>query len=262
MSRLSRTLGTLRDEGRGALMAYLCIGDPDVATSVEGLVAAAQGGADILEVGWPFSDPVADGPVIQAASERALRHTRRDDVIGAVTRLRARTEQPIAVLSYCNPLLAGGLDETLRALADAGADALVIPDLPLEEAGAWREAAAACGVSIAPFIAPTTDAARLPEIARAADGFVYAVALLGVTGTAEDEEETILPVVEALRSYTQAPVLAGFGIRDGASAARWRRRGLDGVIVGTALVAAMEREGPVGVRNLVRQIRAGIDNLG
>jgi tryptophan synthase alpha chain len=262
MSRLNHALRTLRDAGRGALMAYLCIGDPDVATSVEGLVAAAEGGADILEIGWPFSDPVADGPVIQAASERALRHTHRSDVLGAVAALRERVSQPIAVLSYCNPLMAGGRSETLQELAAAGADALVIPDLPLEETGPWREDAAKCGITIAPFISPTTDAVRLPKIAEAADGFVYAVALLGVTGTAEDEAESILPVVEALRSYTKTPVLAGFGIRDGASAQRWRRRGLDGVIVGTALVAAMERDGPTGVGNLVRQIRAGIDNLG
>ncbi|MDA8344007.1 MAG: tryptophan synthase subunit alpha [Thermaerobacter sp.] len=262
MTRLQEALQGLRQEGRAALMAYLCAGDPTIEASVEGLVAAAQAGADILEIGWPFSDPVADGPVIQAASERALRHTRRVDVISAVAALRARVAQPIAVLSYCNPLISSGRDETLRELAQAGADALVIPDLPLEESAPWREAAAALGLSITPFIAPTTDPQRLPQIAQAADGFVYAVALLGVTGAAEDKAESILPVVAALRRHKDVPVLAGFGIGDAAAAARWRSRGLDGVIVGSALVKAMAQEGAEGVRNLVRQIRAGLDNLG
>ena len=262
MTRLQETLQRLRAENRAALMAYLCAGDPTVEGSIEGLAAAAQAGADILEVGWPFSDPVADGPVIQAASERALRHTRREDVIAAVAALRQRVAQPIAVLSYCNPLISAGRDETLHVLAQAGADALVVPDLPMEESAAWRQAAQAEGLAITQFIAPTTDAQRLPHIAEAADGFVYAVALLGVTGSAEDSAESILPVVAALRSHRDVPVLAGFGIGDGASAARWRSRGLDGVIVGSALVQAMAERGPEGVRRAVREIRAGLDSVG
>ncbi len=262
MTRLKDSLQQIREARRASLMAYLCAGDPSIERSVEGLAAAAAAGADLLEIGWPFSDPVADGPVIQAASERALHHARRADVIRAVAALRARVQQPIVVLSYLNPLLAGGRDETLRELSDAGADALVIPDLSLEESAPWREAAAAHGLSLTPFIAPTTGAGRLPQIAQAADGFVYAVALLGVTGSAADEAESILPVVEALRAHTKAPVLAGFGIGDAQAAARWRSRGLDGVIVGSALVAAMAKDGPPGVGRLVAEIRAGLDSVG
>jgi tryptophan synthase alpha chain len=243
-------------------MAYLCAGDPTLEHSIEALRTAAAAGADILEIGWPFSDPVADGPVIQAASQRALGHTGRAEVIEAVRRVRAVTDAPIALLGYCNPLLRQGLEATVGELARAGVDALVVADLAFEESAPWRAACGAHGVSLVPFVAPTTRPERLQAIAAAADSFVYAVALLGVTGQRVEQSESILPVVAELRRHTRAPVLAGFGIGDGAQAALWRQRGLDGVIVGSALVQALAEGGQAAVGAKVREIRSGLDNLG
>ena len=262
MSRLADTLHSAMATGRTLLMAYLCAGDPSVEASVGGLLAAAAAGADIVEIGWPFSDPVADGPVIQAASQRALPHTGRAEVLEVVRQVRQASDVPIALLGYCNPILNRGLEKTIGELAAAGVDALVVADLAFEESEPWRAICRANGVSLVPFIAPTTQGGRLEAIARAADSFVYAVALLGVTGQRTEQSSSILPVVEGLRRHGGAPVLAGFGIGDGEQAALWRRRGLDGVIVGSALVAAMAESGQTAVADKVRTIRSGLDNLG
>ncbi len=262
MSRLADTLREAGQARRALLMAYLCAGDPSPAQSAQALVAAAEAGADILEIGWPFSDPVADGPVIQAASQRALPHTGRAEVLEVVREVRAGSQAPIALLGYCNPILRHGLQETVRDLASAGVDALVVADLAFEETAPWREACQAQGMSVVPFIAPTTQGPRLEAIAAAADSFVYAVALLGVTGQRLEQSASILPVVARLRQHTAAPVLAGFGIGDGEQAALWRQRGLDGVIVGSALVQAMLEGGAQAVGAKVRAIRSGLDNLG
>lgn len=262
MSRLKSTLATARQEGRGLLMAYLCAGDPTLAESAGAIAAAGEAGADILEIGWPFSDPVADGPVIQAASQRALPHTGRAGVLEVVRAVRRSSPKPIALLGYCNPILRHGLDATMEELAAAGVDALVVADLAFEESDPWRAACRRHGISLVPFVAPTTQAARLAAIGRAADSFVYAVALLGVTGQRAEQSASILPVVDHLRRHTNAPVLAGFGIGDGDQAALWRRRGLDGVIVGSALVAALAEGGRDAVAGKVRSIRSGLDKLG
>lgn len=259
MSRLEELFVNLRAQRRLALMAYLCAGDPDHAKSREALLSAASAGADILEVGWPFSDPVADGPVIQAASERALGHTRREDVLRLIRELREAVSAPIAVLSYVNPLLRHGLEETLSALGEAGADALVVPDLSLEESDAWRESASRAGIALVPFIAPTTTEERIEKVAKVAKGFVYAVALTGVTGARVSQSEEILPVVHRLKARTSVPVLAGFGIGDGGAAALWRGRGVDGVIAGSALVQALREGGPAAVGALVRELRLALD---
>lgn len=259
MSRIDDVFQALRAERRLALMAYLCAGDPDYAQSRAALLAAAAAGADILEVGWPFSDPVADGPVIQAASERALGHTHRGDVIRLIAELRQAATQPIALLSYANPLLRHGLEQTLGELAAAGADALVVPDLSLEESDAWRAACDARGIALIPFIAPTTTEERIGKVARAARGFVYAVAVTGVTGARHSQSDEILPVIRSLREATDIPVLAGFGIGDARAAALWRGRDVDGVIAGSALVRALQEGGPPAVAALVREIRAGLD---
>jgi len=262
MSRLGETLAAARTRGRTLLMAYLCAGDPTLAQSVEAMQAASDAGADIIEIGWPFSDPVADGPVIQAASGRALGHTGRAEVLEAIRQVRRASAAPIAVLGYCNPVLRHGLDETAAALAAAGADALLAADLSFEESEPWRAACRRHGLSLVPFIAPTTRGERLRQIAGAADSFVYAVARLGVTGQRAEQSQAILPVVEGLREHTDAPVLAGFGIGDASAAVQWRQRGLDGVIVGSALVAALAGGGVPAVREKVREIRSGLDNLG
>jgi len=262
MTRLEGLLCAARAEGRTLLMAYLCAGDPTPEESARALLRAGAAGADILEVGWPFSDPVADGPVIQAASQRALPHTGRAEVLAVVREVRRGTEAPIAVLGYCNPLLRGGVERTAGELAQAGADALVVADLAFEESGPWRAACRAAGISLVPFVAPTTSGRRLEAIAQAADSFVYAVAAFGVTGRREGQSDAILPVVAALRRLTERPVLAGFGIGDGEGAALWRRRGLDGVIVGSALVQALGAGGAQAVADLVREVRQGLDRAG
>lgn len=198
--------------------------------------ALARGGADALELGFPFSDPIADGPVLQAAADLALRHgTRFADLLGQV-RATSRI-LPTAVMTYANPIWRRGLLPSMNALRRAGASALVVPDLSLEETGPWRRAAGGAGLDLPLLAAPAVSPSRVGEISRASTGFLYLVSRYGTTGkTRPGDALDLRPFVRAARRASpRLPVLVGFGVRDRSSAAQALSSGADGVIVGSAV---------------------------
>lgn len=234
--RLDAALSAARSAGRPIVVPYVLIDRRRRARLASTVRALAEGGASALELGFPFSDPIADGPVLEAAANRALRAgTRWADLLAAV-----RTASPIlptAVMTYANPIVRHGLAEGMRALSDAGATGLIVPDLSWEEAGPWRRAARAARLSLVLLAAPALSAARTAEIARASRGFLYLVARYGITGRqgSADANELAGLVRAAHRAAPHRPVLVGFGVRDPGTARSAVATGADGVIVGTAL---------------------------
>lgn len=274
MNRIEQTFATLRASGKRALCAYLCMGDPSLAESVELAVAAAEAGADLLELGVPFSDPTADGPVIARAALRAIHGgATLAGVIEAAAAIRARTAVPLVLFTYYNPVLVSGEASVIERARAAGVDALLLVDLPPEEGSELRAAAAAAGLAIVPLVAPTSDEARADTIVgavRAAggpQGFLYYVSMTGVTGAGSANLAAARAHASALRARSGWPVLVGFGI-DGPEAARAaagpRGEGPDGVVVGTAIVKRIEAgktaaERMAAVTGLVKSLRAGLD---
>jgi tryptophan synthase alpha chain len=222
---------------RAALMPYLMAGFPDLDGSRRIGLAAAEAGADLLELGVPFSDPLADGPVIQMAGTRALEAGIHTVDVLALARDLARSV-PVVLMCYANPILARGVERFAGELAAAGASGLIVPDLPLEEAPAVLRACEERGLALVPLVAPTTPEDRMETIGRRARGFVYAVSLLGTTGERDGLAESFAAVVARAAAHTDVPVAVGFGIATGAHAAEAARAGADGVIVGSRLVRA------------------------
>ncbi len=267
-ARIDTTLAKLRAEKRKALVAYLCIGDPSVDESVDLAVACAEAGADILELGTPFSDPSADGPAIARASSRAL--TKGGGLaatLAAAKKIRARTEVPLVLFGYANPIFVRGDERTIDDAADAGIDALLVVDLPLEEGAALRRRAGERNLAVVPLLAPTSSEGRAAQVQAAGKiapvGFVYYVSVAGVTGAAKAPLAEASERAGALRAATSLPVIIGFGIAtpDDARAAATKA---DGVVVGTALVKIVEEETTAearraGVTALVRSLRAALD---
>jgi tryptophan synthase alpha chain len=237
---------------RAALMPYLMGGFPSLDVSRAIGEAYADGGADLVELGIPFSDPLADGPVIHAAGTAALRAGATvAGVLGVAEALAARL--PVVVMCYANLVLARGADAFAAALRDAGASGLIVPDLPLEEAPAVLEACDGAGVALVPLVAPTTPDERLARIGSRARGFLYTVSLTGTTGERAALSETFAAVVERAKAHTDVTVALGFGIGTPEQAAQAAAAGADGVIVGSRLVraAAEAPDGPGAVRDLV-----------
>jgi tryptophan synthase alpha chain len=222
---------------RAALMPYLMGGFPDVATSRAIGEAYADGGADLVELGVPFSDPLADGPVIQAAGTRALA---AGATVGAVLEVAAALSErfPVVVMCYANLVYARGAAGFAEALAGAGASGLIVPDLPLEEAADVRSACEAAGVALVPLVAPTTPDDRLAAIGSTARGFLYTVSVTGTTGERAALSDAFAGVVARAKAHTQVPVALGFGIATPEHAAQAADAGADGVIVGSRLVRA------------------------
>ncbi len=247
MSRLDATFARLRAEGRAAFISYVMAGDPDLDGSEQILLGLPGAGADIIELGYPFSDPMAEGPAIQLASQRALAAgaTLRS-VLGQVARFRALRfaeagrETPVVLMGYLNPLLSYGYVAFARDAAAAGVDGLICVDCPPEESGDLADALDAEGISLIRLTAPTTDDARLEVVARRTSGFVYYVSVAGVTGTKEADAEAVAPAVARVRAATGLPVAVGFGIRTPERAAAVARVA-DAAVVGTALVEEVAR---------------------
>jgi tryptophan synthase alpha chain len=263
--RIERVFAKRRAEGRAVLVAYLTVGDPSLEDTVRCAVAAAEAGADVLELGVPFSDPTADGPVIAAAAHRAIRQGGSlRSALQVASRVRAASDVSIVVFSYYNPILAFGPERLPKAVADAGADGLLLVDLPPEEGTELRAAAQAAGLAVIPLVAPTTGAARVERVLAGARGFVYYVSLTGVTGSGAAPLEAAGRAAASLRVRAQLPVVVGFGITSAAKARIVAEQGVDGVVVGTAIVRAIaEAPDPqtrvVAVRDLVGALRAGLD---
>jgi tryptophan synthase alpha chain len=253
---LERVLREQRDKGRKLLVPYVTGGYDDDWLDVVRAVAAA--GADAVEVGLPFSDPVMDGPVIQAASVRALeRGTTPAGIIAALA--NADVGIPIAVMSYVNPIAHLGYRRAAMSLTASSIAGAIVPDLPLDEADEWREEAAAAGVDVVQLVAPTTPDERLGRICAAARGFVYAVGLLGVTGERGAVADSALTLAKRAKLMTDTPVLVGVGISTPDQAVTVSAVA-DGVIVGSALVRRLlEGEGPAGAAAFVQSLRDGLD---
>lgn len=244
-------------ERRPALVAYVMAGYPDEPTALDAADAALEAGADLLEVGIPFSDPVADGPVIAAAGHAAVAAGAGiGTVVRTVAALRERgRKEPILAMGYLNPLLAHGLGGTLRQLRDAGVDALIIPDLPAGEDRQLERTAADLGLGIAFLVTPNTTPERLERAVRASTAFLYVVPLYGVTGARERVAETTRPLLDRIRTTVagRLPVAVGFGV-SGAEHVRQLAPFTDGIIVGSAIVAALDAGGPGAVGALVREL--------
>ncbi len=259
MSRLATTFEELRARGERALVAYFTAGDPSLAETRRLVLEAAARGADVIELGVPFSDPIADGPVIQRAAMRAReRGTSVARVLETVATLRAETPVPVVLLTYYNPVLAFGLKAFARTAADAGADGVIIADLPLEEAGPFSAEAEAAGLDLVHLVAPTSTPGRVRLIARRSRGFIYVVSLTGVTGERQELPRDLEAQIRGLRRLTTKPVCVGFGIGHPDQVAAVGRLA-DGVIVGSAIVRLIEER--AGSPTLVKDVGDFIASL-
>jgi tryptophan synthase alpha chain len=231
--------------GRAALMPYLMGGFPDVETSVRIGLACAEAGGDLLELGVPFSDPLADGPVIHAAGTRALA---AGATLPAIVEAGARIAErvPVVLMCYANPILARGLERFTRELAERGLSGLIVPDLPLEEADAVLAACDAAGLALVPLAAPTSTDERLAAIGARARGFIYTVSVTGITGERTGLAEELPGMLARVRAHAGVPVAVGFGISTAEHAATAAAAGADGVIVGSRLVRAAAEAADAG----------------
>lgn len=244
-SRISRRFAELRDSGQMGLVAYLTAGDPSLEATEQFVVALAGAGADVIELGVPFSDPVADGPVIQRASERALiAGTTLAGVLTLVKSLRQETEVPIVVFSYFNPVLQMGLQKFADAASAAGVDGVLITDLTPDEGGEYRQTMTSRGLDTIFLAAPTSTDARLALIAEASSGFLYLISRTGVTGAKDQLAEELPALARRVRRVTTLPIAIGFGISQPGHVSLLG--GLaDAAVVGSALVEEIERAGSV-----------------
>ncbi len=245
--RLERRFAALKAEDRAGFIAYVMAGDPDPETSLAILRGLPTAGADVIELGLPFSDPMADGPSIQRAAQRALKQAVDLD---AVLRLARRfrdtdSETPLVLMGYLNPLLTPGLPAFAERAAEAGIDGLIVVDCPPEEAEPLADALDAVGIDLVRLATPTTDAERLKIVSRRSSGFLYYVSVAGVTGAKSAEASAIAPAVAQARAASGLPVAVGFGIRTPAQAAAVARIA-DAAVVGSALVDVIESETMAG----------------
>jgi len=246
--RIDRRFAALRKEGRAALVTFTMAGDPDYATSVAILKALPKAGADVIEVGMPFTDPMADGPAIQAAGLRALRAGQTlKKTLDAIRDFRAGNDvTPIVLMGYYNPIYIYGVDRFLTDAKAAGVDGLIVVDLPPEEDSELCLPAMKAGLNFIRLATPTTDDKRLPAVLTNTSGFVYYVSITGITGAAAPDAGKVASAVARIKRHTQLPVCVGFGVRT-AEHARAIADGADGVVVGSALVEAVRQSlGPDG----------------
>jgi tryptophan synthase alpha chain len=268
-TRIDRRFASLQQQGRAALVTFLTAGDPDYATSLAILQSLPKAGADVIELGMPFTDPMADGPAIQAASLRALaagqRMTKTLDMVRA---FRATDDEtPIVLMGYYNPIYVYGVDRFLADAKQAGVDGLIVVDLPPEEDEELCLPALRAGINFIRLATPTTDDRRLPAVLANASGFVYYVSVAGITGAAAPNAQRVGEAVARIKRVTKLPVAVGFGVRT-AQAAAEIARGADGVVVGSALIDALKASlDPNGkatartvaaVTGLVAELAAGV----
>ncbi len=236
MGRIEATLKNVLLMREKSLIAYVMAGDPTLAATEEIVLEVDRAGADLIEIGVPFSDPIADGPTIQKAADRALKYNvSLRDILALVANLRKQTKVPLILMSYCNPIFAYGLPEFFKEARRVGVNALIVPDLPPEEAGGFLPLARRELIDMIFLVAPTTPDERLKKILKAGSGFVYYVPLTGVTGSKLSGKAEICERITHLKTHTDRPVVAGFGIASPEDA-KDLGQAADGVIVGSALV--------------------------
>jgi tryptophan synthase alpha chain len=263
MTRISRGFRDLRARGEKALILYLTAGDPSLERTLKYIPALEAAGADLLEIGVPFSDPTADGPVIQAASRRALKNgTSLAGVLDLIARLRLRSEIPVVLFGYYNPIWVYGPERFARAAKTAGVDGVLVVDLPLEEAGELRKFSDPLGLDFISLLAPTTGSKRMGAIAARAQGFLYYISIVGITGTSGPKFAALRRGAALVRKVTDLPLVVGFGlskpeqVREVAPLA-------DGVVVGSALVQlihaqAGRKDGMNRVSNFVYRLKKAL----
>jgi tryptophan synthase alpha chain len=257
--RIDDTFAQLRARGERALMAYFMAGDPSLAETERLVVEAARRGADVIELGVPFSDPLADGPVVQRAGLRALAAgASLARVLEMVAGLRMRVKAPLVLMTYYNPVLAFGLKGFARTAVDAGVDGVIVPDLPPEESEPLRAEAEPAGLDVIHMVAPTSTPARVKMIARVSRGFIYVVSLTGVTGERRALPKDLDAQLRTLRLVTTKPLCVGFGVATPEQVAEVGRIA-DGVIVGSAIVRAIEQH--AGTTGLVDKLGDFIASL-
>ncbi len=256
MTRIGERFARRRREGRPTFVGFLTAGDPSLERTVDVATELDGAGVDVLELGVPFSDPLADGPVIQRASERALRRgTTLARVLDAVRAIRRKSELPLLLFTYLNPILQYGVDRLAGEAQEAGVDGVLVTDLPPEEADGWLAAARKAGLDTVFLAAPTSPDERLRRVAEASRGYVYAISRTGVTGERASLSDDTRPLIERLKRHTEEPVAVGFGIST-PEQVKAAAEVADGVVVGSALVRFLEEnpEGDLGVR--VRWLRS------
>jgi len=265
MTRIAARFEHLRGRGRKGLIAYIAAGDPSAELTVPLMHALAGAGADLIELGVPFSDPMADGPVIQRAAERGIRNgvgLRRCLELVAEFR-RTDSATPVILMGYANPVERLGVAAFVAGAAAAGVDGVIIVDYPPEECEAFAGALRAAGLDPIFLLAPTSTEARIDQVVRAAGGFLYYVSLKGITGAGNLDVDAVATRLPAIRARSKLPLAVGFGIRDGASA-RAVARVADAVVVGSRLVEEIEKAGAPGAlaaaAGLVREIRQAMDD--
>lgn len=269
--RIEQCFERLSQRKEKGLIIYLAAGDPDLETTAQLLRVAEEAGADMVEVGIPFSDPVADGPVIQGAYARALaRGVRVTQILEMCSRLRQLVQIPLIIMSYYNPIFQYGLENFTKDAASAGVDGLIVPDLPLEECGELLEHTDRQGLALIPLVAPTTTEARLTAIAGVARGFVYCVSVTGVTGAREEIPPDLKNFMLRVRRHTPLPCAVGFGIAGPLQAQRVAPY-CDAVVVGSAVVGLVANLAGKGgllhqvalfigqIKDALRQFRGGLE---
>ncbi|HAX76721.1 MAG TPA: tryptophan synthase subunit alpha [Cyanobacteria bacterium UBA11372] len=245
MNTISKCFESLRAKRQCALIPFITAGDPDLETTAEALRILDANGADIIELGVPYSDPLADGPVIQAAATKALqRGTRLEQVLEVVQTVSPNLKSPLILFTYYNPILNQGIKQFLARIAIAGIKGLVVPDLPVEEAGELLKNAAELGIEVILLVAPTSSKERIQAIARLSSGFIYLVSVTGVTGMRSQLQTRVKDILQEMRQTTNKPIGVGFGISQPQHASQVKDWGADAVIVGSAFVKQLSQNTP------------------
>lgn len=261
---LSETFTRLREQGKVALIPYITAGDPDLSTTAQALKVLDSCGSDIIELGVPYSDPLADGPVIQAAATRSLaRGTNFNGIISMLKEVVPQLTCPVALFSYYNPILKRGTEKFMSIIKDAGVNGLVVPDVPLEETEILRKEAAKKNIELVLLTTPTTPTGRMKAIVEAAEGFVYLVSSVGVTGTRDSVSGRVEDLLKEIKEATTKPVAVGFGISKPEHVKQVARWGADGVIIGSAIVkllgeAKSPEEGLKGLENFIKSLKSAL----
>jgi len=261
MSRITKRLMDLSARDEGALINYLMVGDPDLHKTLDYVLALEAGGADVIELGVPFSDPVADGPTIQVASVRALKAgTTPQRVFELVSQLRRRSSIPIALMTYYNPIFVMGEEKFIKACKDAGVDGVIVPDLPIEESASFIEVARKNNVDTIFFVTPETDDVRVGQIAAVTTGFLYVVARYGITGAKEELEDVTTTLIKRIRPLVPPNlfIAVGFGLSNREQIKAVIEAGADGAIVGSAIVERIANGiSPEALVYFIRELKRG-----
>lgn len=245
MTAIADRFQTLRRNQDCALIPFITAGDPDLETTAAALKILDSNGADFIELGVPYSDPLADGPVIQAAATRALQNgTKLENVLSMLKATAPSLQAPIILFTYYNPILHRGIDEFLEQIAAAGVAGLVVPDLPLEESAGLLKSASEKGIDLTLLIAPTSSSQRIEAIARSSQGFIYLVSVTGVTGMRSQMESRVSDLLVQIRALTDKPIGVGFGISEPEQATQVKQWGADAAIVGSAFVKRLAQGTP------------------